>query len=274
MPFSVIYLISDGLSFFLYTVIKYRREVSLDNLTMAFPNKKKEEIKKILKSSYDNLSDVIMEGLKGLTCEGRDMTKRYKFLNPEVLDNYFDQGKHVITYGSHYGNWEWGPLTIGHQIKHRTLGLVKSIKNPYIQDYIFNKRKAKNVWVSDIANTRAAIDKHMDQPTLFVLISDQSPINIEKAHWVNFLGRDTPFLHGGDTISSMYNWPVVHFKGVRKERGFYQIEIELIEENPREVETGVITERYVRSLERQILENPANWLWTHRRWKRAGKKNA
>jgi KDO2-lipid IV(A) lauroyltransferase len=31
---------------------------------------------------------------------------------------------------------------------------------------------------------------------------------------------------------------------------------------------GSITTHYVRMLEQRIIEEPAYWLWTHKRWKR------
>jgi KDO2-lipid IV(A) lauroyltransferase len=30
---------------------------------------------------------------------------------------------------------------------------------------------------------------------------------------------------------------------------------------------GEFTERYARAVERQVLAAPADWLWSHRRWK-------
>ena len=33
------------------------------------------------------------------------------------------------------------------------------------------------------------------------------------------------------------------------------------------IEEHVITERYIRELEKCIVERPELWLWSHRRWK-------
>ena len=53
----------------------------------------------------------------------------------------------------------------------------------------------------------------------------------------------------------------------RKKRGFYRIDLELLCENPKDTREGEITEMHTRRLERDILENPSLWLWSHRRWK-------
>jgi KDO2-lipid IV(A) lauroyltransferase len=33
------------------------------------------------------------------------------------------------------------------------------------------------------------------------------------------------------------------------------------------LETGELTERFARRVERQIKESPADWPWSHRRWR-------
>jgi len=46
----------------------------------------------------------------------------------------------------------------------------------------------------------------------------------------------------------------------------------LAEEQPAELEKGVLTLRYARYLENAIRQQPDMWLWSHRRWKREWKE--
>jgi len=50
-------------------------------------------------------------------------------------------------------------------------------------------------------------------------------------------------------------------------RGYYEVEIIDITGKPTETVPKEITEKHVRLLEETILEEPAYWLWSHRRWK-------
>ncbi|RYF87559.1 MAG: acetyltransferase, partial [Chitinophagaceae bacterium] len=43
LPFKVLYLLSDGLSWLFWHVIKYRKNVVLENLAAAFPDKPAQE---------------------------------------------------------------------------------------------------------------------------------------------------------------------------------------------------------------------------------------
>ena len=42
---------------------------------------------------------------------------------------------------------------------------------------------------------------------------------------------------------------------------------ELLFENPEATEEGEISEAHTRKLEKDIIDQPEIWLWTHRKWK-------
>jgi KDO2-lipid IV(A) lauroyltransferase len=56
-------------------------------------------------------------------------------------------------------------------------------------------------------------------------------------------------------------------------RGHYEITVEILTDKPKEEPVGNITEMHVRALEKQIMETPEYWLWTHKRWKKKVEKN-
>jgi KDO2-lipid IV(A) lauroyltransferase len=89
----------------------------------------------------------------------------------------------------------------------------------------------------------------------------------EKAFWIKFLNRDTPFLHGMEKYARIYNLPVVYIEVQRVKRGYYTVELSVLTTKPNELAKGVLTELYARKLESIILRQPENWLWSHNRWK-------
>ncbi len=272
IPFALMYKISDLLAWLLRAVFKYRVETANENLRRSFPKKSKKELKHILKASYKNLSDVLLEGIKGFSMSPSTANTRYRWINPEIADRFFYEQKNAVLFASHYANWEWGTQTIGHQLKHRTLGIVKLVKNPLLNSYLQKNRCAKNVFVTDISETRSSIERFKDAPTLFVFIADQGPRNIKKAQWVDFLNQKTPCLYGADRIAREYDWPALVVETSRIKRGYYELNLKVLEEHSSTTIDGAITAKYMKSLEHQIIEKPEDWLWTHRRWKRANEK--
>jgi len=89
----------------------------------------------------------------------------------------------------------------------------------------------------------------------------------ENAYWTTFLNQDTPVFKGTETIAKKLDMPVVYTYIRRVKRGFYEMEGEILTENPKATADGEISEMHTRRLEKDIIANPPFWLWTHRRWK-------
>ncbi|PID93386.1 MAG: lipid A biosynthesis acyltransferase, partial [Bacteroidetes bacterium] len=67
LPFRLLYMLSDILFVVVYYIVGYRKKVVFENLTLAFPEKSKEEIKEIQKKSYRHFVDIFMEMIKSFT---------------------------------------------------------------------------------------------------------------------------------------------------------------------------------------------------------------
>ena len=46
------------------------------------------------------------------------------------------------------------------------------------------------------------------------------------------------------------------------------MELKVLTNEPRSTNWGDITEAHTKALEKEIRNNPTQWLWSHRRWKR------
>ncbi|MBL0145661.1 MAG: hypothetical protein IPP48_07765 [Chitinophagaceae bacterium] len=64
LPFFILYGISDFFAFLMYHVIKYRKDIVLNNLQIAFPEKTDAERNKIAKKFYQYFTDTMIESIK------------------------------------------------------------------------------------------------------------------------------------------------------------------------------------------------------------------
>ncbi len=274
MPFRLIYLLSDGFAFLLHHIIGYRRSVMISNLRMAFPEKNESEIRRLVHLSYRNLADIFLESVKGFSFTPSKQVKRYKVINPEFLKNYANKQQSFIMATGHYGNWEWGAYFLTLQISvFNILALYKPLKNKFIDAYMRKKRESTGVITQPIMDTAKVFEDFKLKPTLFALIGDQSPSNLSRSYWVDFLGRSTAFLHGIETYARKYNLPVVFIDVQRVRRGYYELELSQITNDPNSLAKGEITARYARKLEEVIRKKPEDWLWSHKRWKHQPNKS-
>ncbi|MBN2173791.1 MAG: lysophospholipid acyltransferase family protein [Bacteroidales bacterium] len=267
IPFMMLYLFSDFVGFLLLKIFGYRKQVVEDNLKKSFPDKSKDEISKLLKKFYSNLSDVLIEGIKSFTMTRKQIVNRHKVINPEVLKGYFEKRISIIAVPAHYNNWEWGSLSGGLQLQHKAIALYKPLNNPLVDRFVRYSRSKFGTELTSIYKTTQKFEENKNQPVVYILAADQSPTRSNRVEWVNFLGRETAFLYGPEKYARKYNYPVLYVDIQRRRRGFYELELKWIAENPRELPGGEIIRRYAGELEKAILKKPENWLWSHRRWK-------
>lgn len=190
-------------------------------------------------------------------------------INPEILEPFFNEGQSIIGVTGHYANWEWGTLAPSIQTRFNIVAFYKPINNKYIDKLVRRNRSRFGTTLASIDETTLTFEKFKDTKTIFLMAADQGmpPKFAERAYWIQFLNRDTPFLHGMEKHARLNNYPVVFVDIQRIKRGFYILELSVLTTKPHELKEGELTEKYARKLESAILKTPENWLWSHNRWK-------
>lgn len=94
---------------------------------------------------------------------------------------------------------------------------------------------------------------------------------ITNAYWVNFFGRLTPFVTGPAKGAVKNNSAVVIVRFRKIKRGYYHFDCKLLTEHASQFTPQQLTVIYKNEVEKIIRQDPANYLWSHRRWKYAWK---
>ena len=267
LPFSILFVLANFVSFLLHKVIAYRLKVVKENLNKSFPDITEDELEKLIKSFYKHLSDILLEGIKGYSLSEKELRRRFVYKNPELLDEAFQSGKHIMLMPAHYGNWEWAVLSLPLPLKHQIIGVYKPLRAQLIEAFVGKRRSRFGLILNPISETRTAMNNPPATPTAYIMMSDQHPSSRKKAQWIKFLGRDTACLHGADHYARKFNYPVYYMHIARVKRGFYEVEFSPLELNASATQQAEITQKYMSVLEEKILEKPSDWLWSHRRWK-------
>lgn len=269
LPFWLIYGLSDFLCFLLFRVFRYRSKVVHSNLARSFPEMEAKDIRALTARFYRHFSDILLESVKGLSMSRSELQRRFRYRNPEIFQPLLEKKQSAILLGSHYGNWEWGVLSFPLSVQHQVFGVNKPLKNKALDAYLNSLRKQWGLQLTEMKQAGRAVVQQKSNPTIFVLIADQTPFDVRNAHWVNFLHQDTPFLHGMEKLARQTGYPVFYFEIERVRRGAYEVSFSPICEAPKNTAEGEITRLFAEKLGATIRREPANWLWSHRRWKRA-----
>jgi KDO2-lipid IV(A) lauroyltransferase len=241
--------------------------VVLENMTHAFPNKNAEEIKTHMKTFYKNFSDFIVESLKSLTISGKELEARVRILDAEVIEKYLKNGVSVLALTSHTFNWEWLLLASSQRLSAPLNPVYKRLNNNYFNNIMLTIRSRFGCRPIEMQETLKQITKRRDSANAFGLVADQTPLPDADIYWSSFLNQETAFFTGTERIAYLTKYPVV-FIGMKKiKRGYYEIRYEDIAEPPYIKNEHIILDQYIVKTEAQIQERPAEWLWSHRRWK-------
>lgn len=268
LPFFVLHLFSDFIFVILFYLVGYRKEVVLQNLKYAFPEKSKDELKVIRRKFFRHFVDIFIEMIKSFTISEKEINKRYKYINKEIFKDIEAMNKSVILMGSHYANWEW-IINICSYTKLHCVGAFTRLTNPHYNQLIkTNRSRFGSEFVQTSKTIKKLIKYKLDNKlAIYGLLSDQSP-SLEKTHyWAEFLNVKVPIHTGAEMLAKKHNFALVHMKVNKVKRSHYEIEFEILSENPQEIPDYQITDDFLRRTEAQIHEKPEFYFWTHKRFK-------
>jgi len=267
LPLPIIYLLSDIL-YLIFLIFRYRKKVVVENLKRSFPEKTKSERYVIQRKFYRHFADIIAEGIKNLSISESELRKRYVVKNSEILEQLYMQNKSVLLVSGHYNNWEWLICAQNFLFSHQAMGIGMPMTSKFWDKKINEQRQRFGMIVVHSKNFKEYIDKFSNTPLAILTLFDQSPGDSRKSYWMNFLNQQTAVLFGTEMMAHKYNFAVVFYRTKKIKRGFYEMELQLISENPRNKQWGEITEECNHLLEKEIIQKPQYWLWSHKRWKR------
>jgi KDO2-lipid IV(A) lauroyltransferase len=255
-------------------VIRYRRQVILDNLRHAFPEASENHIRHLARGFYRNFCDVVVETIKLPHLSAEEMQKRVVVVNGELVRQYVDQGQTLVGVAGHQCNWEWVPaatLTYGIPVD----SVYKPLHNAASERVMQHIRSTFGAHLVPMNRLPREIVTRRHLPRIIALVADQMPNIPEAAYWTNFFNRDTPFFPGTERLARNQQMPVVYLDMVRIGRGYYSATFSLLAAPPyTDLPYGEILERYRDRLTESILRQPSNWLWSHKRWKHQREKYA
>lgn len=266
-----------GLSSFIgYLFIKlkiYRYNAVIGNLKKAFPDKSEKEIAKIAHRFFYHFIDLLIESIKAFSISEKQIKKRWKInYNPEV-QRILDEKRNLAVLLPHYGNWEWGVPSFCNMTDRNQpigLGIYKPLKSK-VMDKLMKENRTRFPGTNLIAKQNVAkeVAAHKNDHFMLGFAADQAPLNGYKAYWMEFLGIETGVFYGAENFCKKLNLVSVYAHVKKVGRSRYEVDLEVINENPKETEYGFITEKHMKLLEKDIYKNPHLWLWSHKRWKRS-----
>lgn len=238
----------------------------MQNLQYVFPDKDPKQLMQLSRSFYQHLCDLLVEHIKILTIKPAEARQRCQLENPEVLQQLYQQEKHVILVSGHHGNWEWAANTIALQTPYQLYAIYQPLTNPYFDSFLQKLRTRFHRKVIRQEQVWRIMHQYGQKPTATALLADQAPLSVQ-AYVMPFLGNPTYVTQGFEKLAKKVNHAVVYISNQRLRRGHYSLHASLLSEHPATEIPTLLTQLYIQRLEADIKKQPFTWLWSHRRWK-------
>jgi len=268
LPLRILHFFSALFYLLIYHVFGYRKNVVRENLVNSFPEKSAKEIKAIEQKFFKYLISLIFEVIKMNNISEEELKRRVKFKNVDLVEAYLQNNESVIFCSSHYGNYEWVCMAIGLTFSGNHYPIYKPLSSKAFDNWFLKMRSKYGTTMVAMKQTIRMIQATKNQATMFTFGSDQAPTRKDTKYWTTLLNQQTSIQLGVEKIAKKTDRPVFYLKTRYVKRGFYEVDCVPICLDPKNTVEYEITELHTRFLEDMIKEEPAYWLWSHRRWKR------
>lgn len=272
LPFWLLYPFASFLYYVAYYIIRYRLKTVRRNLSNSFPEKSKTELLKIEKQFYRNLTDYVIETLKLYSMSEQEFRRRILVTNPELIKQKAEQYGMVLLLGSHHFNWEWKLTT---SLLHANIPMdfvYQRQKNKTFDNFLLHCRSrfgGSPVYRESVARE---LIKKKGQVRGLIMASDQYPGRKgDKKFITTFLNQETRFFDGMNQIARLTQACTLFIDISRLRRGYFSVTYSVLTEPPYDTEPMQVAGAYANALEKEIVRDPANWLWSHKRWRKPKK---
>lgn len=260
--------------YILLRMIRYRYGVMRSNISLSFPEKSPQEVKQIIRGSYNTLAEVIIDTICLAGAKRRGDLNHVTWVNADE-HRARTKGRDWIAMASHFGCWEYFPLWSLTDSDTHFMGVYHPLKNAVFEHLYRRLRNfAPNYHQVTMQDTVRHYIKNRsaDRGVTLGLISDQTPNLRADTEWFDFFGRKTAFIDGSEKLAMRFHIPIYFVHVERVKAGHIAVRFDEIYDGVEEVEPNEITRRYVVALESMIREHPELWLWSHKRWKHTPEK--
>ncbi len=281
LPLNFLYGVGNFAAWIMNNVIHYRKREVYINLSRSFPDASYAEIREWADDYYKHLGEIIAETIWFGGCKGRPERLRkqniYRYTNADLLLKARKE-RGVICMRSHMGNWEVaggffeyiGDQIEGQMSRDELFVAYKPMSNKVSDKIFYENRKAVldgyEGMLKDSELLRHII-KHKERRPVYMVIGDQYPY--KACHFAGtFLNQPTEGMLGAFSLAHKLGLAVVTVHEERDGRGHYLGTYEIISEDASKDDPEVLMREYFKKLEEDIRKDPANWLWSHRRWRK------
>ena len=263
---------SSNLSCFIFKVVgpllRNKNKIK-SNIQIALPNIKKNKEKEIINKMWCNYGRVFAEymHLKKL----RDNNFKYiKINNVNRLEELRKKNKPILFFSGHFANFELLAMIIEEK-KFQVSAIYRPLNNFFLnplmeylrKKYLCNNQIPKSIPGKGKEGTRILIDKIKSKKNIAIMIDQKVSQGIK----CKLFAKDALTTNIPAQLALKHGYLLQPLKIKRYNQINFEIDVcDTLDVNLNDNQYS-ITRKINQILEKMILDNPGQWIWTHDRWR-------
>ena len=241
------------------------KKIIYSNIKKAFPNINSTDTKKITKQMWNNYGRVFSEYMFIKNYRNNLFNSHITIEGQETLKLVKKNNKPVIFISGHLSNFELMAMTI-EKFGIKLAAIYRPLNNYFLNilmEKIRTKYICKHQIKKGISGLREIVKLNKEGFSTALMIDQRVSQGI-KSNFFNQLAYTTTI---PAQLVKKYNYPVIPLFIERFECTKFKITIQKPIYFSKNVSEKEITKKLNNVLEKMILINPGQWIWSHNRWK-------
>ena len=241
------------------------KEIINNNIKRAFPDLNSKEINKIKSSMWNNYGRVFAEYIYMKNFRHGNLSKNISIEGEDILTNIKKQNQKVIFISGHFSNFELMAMQID-KLDLKIGAIYRPLNNIFlnkIMERIRRKYICNNQIKKGIGGLKELIKLNNEGYSTALMIDQRVSQGIKS----NFFNEEAFTTTIPAQLVKKFNIPVVpifieRYEGIKFKMKVFKPVHFSIEDSIENITTDLN-----KILEKMILNNPNNWIWSHNRWK-------
>ena len=266
IPLRIGHPLGRAFGTFAHFVVRRERNKALRNIAIAFPEWDEARRRAAIREMFRHFGMSLFELVWLPNMDVAERDRRTVAEGAEPLMKLIDEGRGVVVFTAHTGNWEWMSYAVG-LYGRPTHVLQRERDHPGFNRFITELRAKSGVHTIDRGTSGAGREliAALRRGGILAFLIDQS-LRTESVK-IPFFGRPAPTPIGPAKLAIRTESLAVTIFTVRLPDGRHR----LIVGEPIECKRGddpiALTERMTRVIEDLIRQYPEQWVWMHDRWR-------
>ena len=233
------------------------------NLKIFKKNISEIEKSKIIKNMWKNYGMTFIEYI--FLHRFRNQNSHVDIIGEEILAEVIKKNKPVIFISGHFANYELMSM----EITKRNINLATIYRplnnyflNPFME-YLREKHVCKNQIKKGINGVREAISYIKKRHSIALMIDQR----VSEGETINFFGKAALTTTLPAQLALKYDLGIIPVFIERTKNNRFRIEFQNEIKANKFIDKMQLTKELNKILEKMIVRNPNQWIWTHDRWK-------